>query len=146
MLVVRATTCSVALNSIGNHPAWNTLFLPWMRGLVAMGVMIAGVIHQKQKRGDSTYSLLNIAGLSKDKAAGDIKLELARHWITKNKIDIFGCVELGMCWDLVKYSQRLPQKTQTWWEVAQWSLGYNHLDTHSVLFSQEEPVLQYLTD
>jgi len=30
----------------------------------------------------------NIAGLAQDKEAGDMKLELAHHWITKNKIDI----------------------------------------------------------
>jgi len=40
-----------------------------------------------------------------------MKLELTCQWITQNKIDIFGCVELGKCWDLIEYSQRLPQKT-----------------------------------
>jgi len=39
----------------------------------------------------------NIAELSKDKEVGDMKFELAPCWITRNKIDIFGCVELGIC-------------------------------------------------
>jgi len=47
----------------------------------------------------------NIAGLPKDPEASDMKLDLTRWWITQNKIDIFGCIELGKCWDLIEYSQ-----------------------------------------
>jgi len=43
MLIVRATTNSVAWPIIGNHPAVTAQFLPQMRGQVAMGVQITGV-------------------------------------------------------------------------------------------------------
>ncbi len=67
----------------------------------------------------------NIAGLSKDPEACDMKLDLLQLWVTQNQVDIFGCVELGMCWDLVDYQHQLPQLTRGWWEAVQWSVSYN---------------------
>ncbi len=32
--------------------------------------------------------------------------------------------------DVVKYEHRLLQRTQGWWEAAQWSLSYSHLEKH----------------
>jgi len=46
----------------------------------------------------------NIAGLYKEPEACDMKLEILRQWVTHHQVDILGCVELGTCWDLVKYS------------------------------------------
>jgi len=59
-----------------------------------------------------------------------MKLDLLQQWITQNQVDIFSCVELGTCWDLVDYQCQLPQLTRGWWEAVQWSLGYNRLDQH----------------
>jgi len=59
-----------------------------------------------------------------------MKLDILRQWITQNQVDIFGCVELGTCWDLKDYQQCLPQVTRGWWEAVQWSLGYNRLEKY----------------
>ncbi len=72
----------------------------------------------------------NIAGLSRDSEACNMKFDLLRQWITQNQVDIFGCIELGTCWDLVDYQRWLPQLTRGWWEAVQWSLGYNRLEQH----------------
>ncbi len=75
----------------------------------------------------------NIAGLSKDSEACDMKLDLLRLWIIQKQVDIFGCVELGTCWDLVDYQHWLPQLTRGWLEAVQWSLGYNRLEKHPTI-------------
>jgi len=67
----------------------------------------------------------NMAGLSKNKEVGEMKLDIAQQRITQNKIDIFACMELGTCWDLEDYQQHLLQKTQAWWEASHWSLRYS---------------------
>jgi len=72
----------------------------------------------------------NIAGLYKELEACDMKLEILCQWVTHNQVDILGCIELGTCWDLVEYSQRLPQLTREWWEAVQWSVGYNWVEKH----------------
>jgi len=45
----------------------------------------------------------NIAGLSKDPEACDMKFDFLQQWITQQQVEIFGCVKLGTCWDLVEY-------------------------------------------
>ncbi len=75
----------------------------------------------------------NIAGLSQDEDVRAMKLDILRQWVNKNQVDIFGCIELGTCWDLEEYQNRLPQVTQGWWEAVQWSLGYNRLEKHPVV-------------
>jgi len=72
----------------------------------------------------------NIAGLSCDDQVREMKLDVLKQWMTRNQVDIFGCVKLGICWDLEEYKRRLPQATRGWWEAVQWSLGYNQLERH----------------
>jgi len=72
----------------------------------------------------------NIAGLSRDDQVRKMKLDVLQQWTKRNQVDIFGCVELGTCWDLEDYKRRLPQVTRGWWETVQWSLGYNRLEKH----------------
>jgi len=72
----------------------------------------------------------NIAGLSRNDQVRKMKLDVLQQWTTHNQVDIFGCIELGTCWDLEDYKHRLPQVTRGWWEAVQWSLGYNWLEKH----------------
>jgi len=60
----------------------------------------------------------NLAGLANSETC-DMKLDLLRRWVTANRVDIFGGVEFGTCWDLVDYQRRVPQLTRGWWEAVQ---------------------------
>jgi len=53
----------------------------------------------------------NIAGLSQDEDICAMKLDILHQWVNQNQVDIFGCIELGICWDLEEYQRRLPQVT-----------------------------------
>ncbi len=75
----------------------------------------------------------NIAGLSRDEDVHAMKLDILHQWVNRNQVDIFGCVELGTCWDLEEYQSCLPQVMRGWWEAVQWSLGYNRLEKHPVV-------------
>ncbi len=75
----------------------------------------------------------NIAGLSRDEDVWAMKLDVLRQWVTRHKVDVFGCVELGTCWDLEDYQCRLPQAMRGWWEAVQWSLGYNRLEKYPTI-------------
>jgi len=75
----------------------------------------------------------NIAGLTRDEEVRAMKLDILRQWVNRNQVDIFGCMELGTCWDLEEYQSCLPQVMRGWWEAVQWSLGYNCLEKHPVI-------------
>jgi len=47
-----------------------------------------------------------------------MKLDVLQQWINQNQVGVFAFSELSTCWDLVKYEDWLPQKTQGWWEAA----------------------------
>jgi len=54
----------------------------------------------------------NLDRLLQTMEMGEMKLALLQQLISQNQVDVFVCSELGTCWDVVNYEDRLPQKTR----------------------------------
>jgi len=65
---------------------------------------------------------------------GGIKLQMLKQFIIQYEVDLVGLVETNMFWDLLAYKQRLPQKTQGWWETVCWTVGYNCMDMFQAIY------------
>jgi len=48
-----------------------------------------------------------------------MKLTLLQQWIHQNQVEMFACTELGTCWDMVKYEERLPHV-----DGGKWCIGF----------------------
>jgi len=89
----------------------------------------------KTKQKDTVQLIFqNLDGISQTTESGDMKLTLLWEWITQSVIDIFAFVEHGTYWDLITYQAHLPQKMRGWWEAVQWSIGYNCLVKHAMVY------------
>jgi len=65
---------------------------------------------------------------------GNLKLEQLCGLVNQVEIECLDCAEVNTYWDLLPYSQWLPQHTQGWWENQQCSVSCNKRDPHAEVY------------
>jgi len=110
------------------HPFMASLIPLWMKVQVAQVAKVHGETFWKKPMLTIQVFFQNIDGLSQSDDQ-EIELHMLHQFTYQHKINIVGMVETNTCWDLLHYEQRLLHKTQGWWEMVHWSLGFNQMDT-----------------
>jgi len=124
---VRPTHPGVALFQ-WNHPFMAILYSLWMKVTAAQVARTHGVIYWVKNLCQWFESFFKILMASPNQMMERLNYML-KQFTLQHKINLVSLVETNMGWDLLTCKQRLPQKTQGWWEIAHSTLGFNCMDT-----------------